>query len=149
MDPMTVLGNLGLGLATNAVYDFLKSRMLSPNPPTVSQLAAELQNVIDMNGVQVNAATVINALASDGIITIRQSHLHGSEGVTFGAVNGKAFFGDDSVSSTDKTAIHAQGMGSGIGIHGTGAVKQNPDGSISFHTGPDGSISFFVGSKKP
>ena len=149
MDPATVLGNLGLGLATNAVYDFLKSRMLSPNPPTVKQLAAELQNVIAMNGVQVTAATVIEALASNGIITIRQSHLHGSEGVTFGAVNGQAFFGDNSVSSTDKTAIHAQGMGSGIKIDGTGAVKQNPDGSISFHTGPGGSIGFFAGPKRP
>ncbi len=145
MEPMTILGNLGLGVATNAVYDFLKSRLLSFNPPTAEQLATELQNVIDLTGVKASAATVINALASHGIITIRQSQLHGPQGVIIGAVNGQAFFGDNSVSSTDKTAIHANGIGTGIKIQGTGAVKQNADGSISFHTGPDGSIGLFVG----
>lgn len=145
MEPLSILGNIGLGVAGNAVYEFLKARLNGPNPPTKEQLQTELQNVINMNGVQVSAATVIDSLASNGIITIRQSKLHGPDGVTIGAVNGYTFFGDNGVTSTDKTAIRSQGIGTGIGIQGTGAVKQNPNGSISFHTGPGGGISFFVG----
>lgn len=130
MDPISILSQLGLGVASNAIFDFLKSRLLSPTPGP--QLQAELQNIIDLNGVQMRAETVIEALARNGVIRIVNSSMHANESLSIGAQGGLAIWGDNSVASTDKTAIVA---GSGATIRATGNAKvvQHPDGSNYHH----------------
>ncbi|MDO9077424.1 MAG: hypothetical protein Q7U72_08240 [Brevundimonas sp.] len=133
MDPISILSGLGLGVAGNAVYDYLKARLTGPNPPTVEQLEQELQNIINVNGVTMQASTVIEALAKNGVITITRSHLNAPSSISIGAVNGRAYFGDNSSSTTATTAIHA-GEGASIQFSGNAKIVQAPDGSIRFYT---------------
>ena len=129
---LTVLAQLGLGVATNAVYDLLKGfagKQINPE-----QVAAEIQNRINMNGVSVRAETVISALAQNGLLVINQSHLHANESLIFGSTQGSAIFGNNSTMTTNKTGISA-GAGAFIESNGNAQIRHNPDGSISFHVG--------------
>lgn len=88
------------------------------------------------------AATVIDALARNGFIAIQGSHLHGPQGLAFGSTQGGAVAGDNTRLSTDRTAIDA-GAGAFVKTEGNAQIRQNQDGSISFHVGEgDSSISF-------
>ena len=83
-----------------------------------------------------HAETIISALAENGFISIRGSTLHANESLTFGSVMGGASVGHDSKLATDRTAIEAKGSAS-METVGNAQVRQNPDGSISFHVGTD------------
>lgn len=142
MDPLlNVLGQLGLGVATNAVYDLVKG--LVGKNASAQQVAQEIQNRIDMNGVSMRAETVINALVQSGLLVIQQSHLHANQGLAFGSVQGRAIVGNNSALTTNNTAITA-GSGAFMETNGNAQVRQNPDGSISFHVGEGGNINFKV-----
>lgn len=139
MDPLlNVLSQLGLGLATNAIYDLLKG--LAGKSVSTQQVAQEIQNRINMCGVSMRAETVINALAQSGLLVIQQSHLHANQGLTFGSVQGRAIVGNNSALTTNNTAITA-GSGAFMETNGNAQVRQNPDGSISFHVGESGNIA--------
>lgn len=142
MDPLlTTLSQLGLGLATNAIYDLLKG--LAGKSANTQQVAQEIQNRINMYGVSMSAETVINALAQNGFLVIQQSHLHGNQGLVFGSVQGGAVVGNNSALTTNNTAITA-GTSAFMETQGNTQVRQNPDGSISFHVGENGNINFKV-----
>lgn len=142
MDPLlNVLGQLGLGIATNAVYDLLK-RLTGMNAST-QQVAQEIQNQINMNGVSMHAETVINALVKGGFLVMQQSHLNANQGLVFVSVDGRAIVGSNSTLTTKNTAITA-GLGSFMETNGNAQVRQNPDGRISFHVGEGGNIDFKV-----
>jgi hypothetical protein len=139
MDIMTVLGQLGLGLATNAIYDLIKG--CAGKEVSVKDVEAAIQNQINMHGISMSAETVIRALSEKGFISIKGSHLHANESIIFGSVVGGASMGNNSKLTTNKTAIHASDNAS-MNTVGNAQVRQNPDGSISFHTGEGGSIDF-------
>lgn len=142
MDPLlNVLGQLGLGLATNVVYDLIKE--LAGKNASTQQAAQEIQNRINMYGVSMRAETVINALVQSGLLVIQQSHLHANQGLAFGSVQGRAIVGNNSALTTNNTAITA-GSGAFMETNGNAQVRQNPDGSISFHVGEGGNINFKV-----
>ncbi len=142
MDPLlSTLSQLGLGLATNAVYDLLRG--LAGKSANTQQVAQEIQSRINMYGVSMRAETVINALAQNGFLVIEQSHLHGNQGLVFGSVQGSAVVGNNSALTTNNTAITA-GSGAFMETQGNAQVRQNPDGSISFHVGENGNINFKV-----
>ena len=145
MDPvLTLLSQLGLGLATNAVYDLLKS--LADKPLEQKVLLEEIQNRINLNGVTMRAETVISALTQNGFLSIQRSHLYAPTGLVFGSQGGTAIAGNSTTLQTSKTSIVA-GQGASIQTQGNAQVRQNPDGSISFHTGGDGSIGIYTGGK--
>ena len=145
MDPLlNCLSQLGLGLATNAIYDLLKS--LASKPLEQKALLNQIQNRIDLNGVAMRAETVISALTQDGFLSIQGSHLYAQNSLVFGSQGGSAVAGNNSTLQTSKTSIVA-GQGASIKTQGNAQVRQNPDGSISFHTGGDGSIGFYTGGK--
>lgn len=134
MDPIiSVLSQLGLGVATNAIYDLVKARLSGPNPVSVEQLKLELQNVINMNGITLRADKLIEALATNGILQITNSHLHASERAVLGSNGGAAVFGHNSQSTTRTTAIQA-GPGAWIQFSGNAQIEQAEDGSIIFKT---------------
>ena len=129
---LAVLGQLGLGVASNAVYDLLR-RAASGGVPS-DRLAAEIDACITMHGVSVSATTVITALAERGFLSIRGSDLYASQAIVFGSVQGRATAADNTTLRTDKTAVQ---IGAGAAIHTTGnaQIRQHPDGSITFHVG--------------
>ena len=141
MDLLTVLNQIGLGLATSSIYDLLK--ILAVQDVTREELSTEIQNQINLHGIQMTAETVIQSLAEKGFISIRGSLLHANESLVFGSVEGGASVGHDSKLTTDKTAIEAKGNAS-METAGNARVQQNPNGSISFHVGEgeDDSIKF-------
>lgn len=142
MDPLfDLLGQLGLGLATNAIYDLLK--LTARGPADRQHLETQIENQIRLHGVTMKASTVIDAVAQRGFITIQGSHLYAPTALAFGSQVGGSVVGNNSTLRTDKTAITA-GAGAQMSTQGNAQVRQNPDGSISFHTGPDGSIAWHV-----
>ena len=93
------------------------------------------------------ASTVIDALARNGLLVIEGSRLHAPQALIFGSVSGSAIAGNNTRLSTDKTAIEAGG-GAFVQTQGNAQIRQNPDGSISFHVGEgSSSISFHVQKK--
>lgn len=96
-----------------------------------------------MHGVSMHAETVISALAQNGFLVIQQSHLHGNQGLTFGSVQGSAVVGNNSALTTNNTAITA-GSGAFLETQGNAQVRQNADGSISFHVGENGNVNFKI-----
>lgn len=140
MDPLlSILSQLGLGLATNAIYDLIKG--FAGKNASTQHVAQEIQNRINMYGVSMRAETVINALVQSDLLVIQQSHLHANQGLAFGSVQGRAMVGNNSALTTNNTAITA-GLGAFMETNGNAQVRQNPDGSISFHVGEGGNINF-------
>lgn len=145
MDPLlTLLGQLSLGLATNAIYDLLK--LTATSSVERKQLEQQIENQIRLHGMTMDAATVIDAVAQNGFVSIQGSRLYAPSGMTFGSQVGGAIVGNNSSLRTDKTAITA-GADAHMTTQGNAQVRQNPDGSISFHTGPDGSIGWHIKDK--
>jgi len=145
VDPLlNLLSQLSLGLATNAIYDLLKS--LPSKPLEQKALMGQIQNRIDLNGVIMRAETVISALTQNGFLSIQGLHLYAHDSLVFGSQGGSAIAGNNSTLQAAKTSIVA-GQGASIQTQGNAQVRQNPDGSISFHTGSDGAIGFYTGGK--
>jgi hypothetical protein len=133
MEPLlSLLSQLGLGLATNAIYDLLKGT--AKGPIDRESLAREVQNKIDLSGVKMRAETVITALAENGFLSIKGSHLYAAQSLVFGSTQGGAIVGDGSSLQTARTATVA-GPGAYVQTQGNAQISQNADGSISFHVG--------------
>lgn len=131
MDPLfSTLSQIGLGVATNAVYDFLKG--IVGKQIGKHQLVKELENRITMHGISVRTETIIRALAENGLLIIDQTHLHADQNIVFGSVQGRAVFGNNSTMTTNRTVITA-GAGAFIETNGNAQVRHNEDGSITFH----------------
>ena len=130
----SVFGELGVGIASSAAYDWLKGRFGTGQHISRADLERDLQAFLDVQGAKVRAATVIDMWATRGFLNISGSDLYAPDEITIGAGKGAAFsFGDGSKSETDRTGIVA---GRGARIAGSdAAVRQKPDGSISFHVG--------------
>ena len=131
-------------MATNAIYDLLKS--LAHKPVEQAALAVEIQSRINVTGVVMRAETVISALAQNGYLSLQGSHLFAPTALIFGSQTGGASAGNNTTLQTARTSIVA-GSGASIETQGNAQVRQNPDGSISFHTGEAGTISFKTGGK--
>jgi hypothetical protein len=62
MDPLIeVLSQLGLGIATNAIYDVLKAAIL--NRKNVAATEKLLDNELSAHGINVQASTIIKVMA--------------------------------------------------------------------------------------
>ena len=133
-----ILNQLSLGVASNAIYDYLKS-VLGKNP-SKQEVTDAIQNLINMNGIDIKADTVINALAENGFLLIENSRLHANETLVFGSVKGGAVISNGSQLSTDKSAT-VIGQGAAIRTSGNAFISHNADGSVSFHVGSDKKIN--------
>ena len=131
---LSLLGQLGLGLATNGIYDYLKS-CIGKNTTSL-ELETQIQNRIDMIGVQVNAGTIVRALAEKGYLNITNSHLYAVNSIAFGSTQGTAIIGDNSSLTTKNSAVHI-GKNASIQTSGNAQMIQHEDGSITFHVGKD------------
>jgi hypothetical protein len=146
---LAVLQNFGISVSASAFIEFLKAYFEARKISSTQEFAKCLHSFLKIHGVTVNAATVINAFAERGLLTIQGATLFAPDKITMGASQNATFiFGNDSVSRTNNTAIHAQGNAQIVGSNA--AIVQNPDGSVSFMVGssPDSGMSFYVGSDK-
>lgn len=133
----TTLASLGINVAGNAIYDFIKSCFQNKPKVDKQELEKMMQSFLEVHNTTVSAMTVINAFAEKGILLIQGSDLYAPDEITIGAGPGANFtFGNNSTSKTDKSRIVA---GTGAGIKG---------GNASVVQGHDGSIRFYVGKKK-
>ena len=133
MDPiLNLLSGLGLGLATNSIYDLLKA--FANKQINSQRLPNEVQNQINLHGLTMSAETVINALVQNGYLSIENSHLYASKALIFGSQQGGAVVGNSSSLRTDRTAI-TMGAGAFMQSQGNAQVRQNADGTITFHIG--------------
>lgn len=139
------LPSIAAGITSNAAYDFLKSKFAGKQAIPEPEFKQAISDFLVLHGVKANAETVMTLLAERGVLQVTNANLHAKNALEFGASgNGRFVVGHNTKTSTDKTAIHA---GQGAYITGqNAAVRQNPDGSISFHvgSGPGDSIQFFT-----
>lgn len=128
-----LLLQLGLGVTSNAIYDFLKSYFVK-NPKADSvQLKINLASFLDIKNANIAADKIINFLAQNGDIRIEGSNIYANDSIKmFSSQKTKFIFGNNSASETKNTKIE---VGNGAFIQGQGGagIKQNEDGSISFY----------------
>ena len=145
IDLAGVLSNLGLGVGANAIYDAIKNYITSSPDQSRQGLERVLQDAIRVTGQSIRASTIVDVLARSGAIEFHNSSVYAPQQISYVAQNGsRVTFGGTGRSETDKTAIVSSGRNAKIDIEGNGAVRQNADGSISFHTGPEGTIKFYT-----
>jgi hypothetical protein len=142
---LDLLSQMGLGLASNAVYDYLKTKIFSAYDSRAN-VEKEIQNIITMYGCNVRASTVVSALVNNGSLVIRDSSLHGPIGLTFGSFQGSAIAGSNTRLSTDKSSFEVGPMGH-FETNGNAQLRQNSDGSFHFNIG-DKSGSMSWGSER-
>jgi hypothetical protein len=129
-----IVQQLGLSLSASALYEIIKTQFSSTNTPTVDGLKTAIKNELEVSGISASADTVIEALAKSGILVIEGSTFYAPNSIIMGSKgSGEMTFGNNSTSRTDKTNIVA-GQGATIKTKGNAQVRQNPDGSITFHT---------------
>lgn len=142
MDPiLACLMQMGVGVASSAVYDCLKH--LSRKSTDRKTVESNVQNILKIQGIQMRASTIIDALIKDGYLVINNSDLYAPDSITFGTIQGTAIAGDSTRLHTDRTSIDA-GQGAFLKTTGNAQVRQNPDGSISFHVGENGGDSISI-----
>lgn len=132
----SVLSDLGVNLAANTVYDFLRSQFSSERKADLGTVQQRFESFLQVHGVSVSAATVISMLAKRGFLSIEGSFLYAPAQITMGAGPGAQFSsGKNSSSQTKNTAIKAVGHAYIKGSNA--AIVQDSDGSISFFVGND------------
>jgi hypothetical protein len=128
-----LLLQLGLGVASNAIYDFLKSYFQNTAPFTKETLKVDLASFLHVQGADIKAEKIIEFLAQNGDIKIEGSTIFAANSITMFSQKGtNLVFGNESTSSTEKTKIDT-GKGAFIQAQGGAGIKQNEDGSISFY----------------
>ncbi len=132
----TLLLSFGGSLAASAVHDWVKDHFGEGQRVSRDELERDLQAFLDLNGVKTEAATVINLWAKKGVLKVTGISFYAPDAITMGAGKGAKFsVGDGSTTETDRTKID---IGTGARIEGSdAAVKQNPDGSVTFHVGEE------------
>jgi len=118
--------SLGINLASNAIYDLLKST--TSKDELIDRIASQLS----ITDAKINAEKIIEFAAKNGDIIISGSSIAASNKITLNSNFGTKFcIKDNCVSQTSSTKIV---VGKDASIIGTGGAKivQNSDGSISF-----------------
>jgi hypothetical protein len=132
MDPLlSILANLGLGIAGNAIYDSIKA--LASKPASREELLHDIQNSLDLEGVHMHADDVISALVMEGCLRIDDSQIYAGNTLVFGASGGRATLCNNSSLRTNRTEIFVQGDGM---AKATGHSQIRLEGgNITFHVG--------------
>lgn len=127
-----LLLQLGLGITSNAIYEFLKNFFIKNPQADRSQLENALTSFLNIQNANIIADKIINFLAKNGDIRIEGTRIFANDSISmFSTKNTKFTFGNNSSSTTKNTKIEAGG-GAFIQGQGGAGIKQNEDGSISF-----------------
>ncbi len=129
-----LLLQLGLGIASNTMYDFLKDFFTKNYKPDRLQLQNKLASFLDVQNANIIADKIITFLAQNGDIRINGTSIYANDSISMSSTkNTKFTFGNNSSSTTKNTKIE---VGNGAFIQGQGCagIKQNDDGSINLFT---------------
>ena len=146
---LAVLQSFGISLSAGAFIEYLKATFANGNKQDLKEFTNSLKSFLELKGMNVEASTIIEAFAHEGLLNIEGTKLYAPDSISMGTFGEAIFiFGNNSVSETSKSKIEANGPASMTGKNS--GVVQNPDGSISFHVGSsEGShLSFNTGKKK-
>ena len=128
------LVSLGVSISSSAIYDLLKTLFSAKESVTSDEVTDSLNSFLEIHGASIHADKIIDVLAKNGDISIKGTMIYAAESIRMASSSNTAFeFGDGSSSATDKTRIDA-GKEAKIRGQGGAEVRQNDDGSISFHT---------------
>src|SRR5713101_7565633 len=86
-----VLANLGMGITSNAAYDYLKDKFKGRTEVSASELQGAIGDYLIINKVNADAGTVMEILAKQGVIQVTGSNLYEPLSLTMGAAKGAAF----------------------------------------------------------
>lgn len=127
-----LLLQLGLGVTSSAIYEFLKN-FFAKNPQADKfQFKNALSSFLNIQNANIIADKIIIFLAQNGDIRIEGTSIFANDSISmFSTKNTKFTFGNNSSSTTKSTKIEA-GKGTFIQGQGGAGIKQNEDGSISF-----------------
>jgi hypothetical protein len=129
-----LLLQLGLGVTSNFIYDVAKGYLVNNSNPSVSGLESEIASSLSIQGAEIHAHKIVEFLAQKGDIKIEGTRIYVTDSIVMASSHGTQFtFGNNSESSTKNTSISA-GEGAFIQGQGGAQIRQNDDGSISFHT---------------
>ena len=129
-----LLLQFGLGITSNAVYDFLKDFFTKNSKADRLQLQNRLVSFLNVQNANIIADKIITFLAQNGDIRIEGTSIYANDSISmFSSQNTKFTFGNNSSSTTKNTKIDA-GKDAFIQGQGGAGIKQNEDGSISFFT---------------
>lgn len=125
-----LLLQLGLNISASAIYDFIKNRVSSG--ASKDELQKDLASFLSINNAQIAAETIVEFLAQNGDIEIKGSKIFAKDSIVYSSAPMTKFTLADSTSHTNKTGIVVEGGAQIVG-QGGGQMRQNEDGSISFH----------------
>jgi len=124
-----LLISLGINLASDAIHDLVHQTSGSSQRQTEISLA----NLLSIEGAEVKAKTIIDFLATRGDIQIRDSRVFAQKAINYSSAPGTKFALQGSISQTSQTEIVTGNNAQVVG-QGGAQIRQNPDGSITFHT---------------
>lgn len=127
-----LLLSLGLNIASNAIYDFLKTTFSENKTLNENELKNKLSSHLNIQNSSIVADKIIEFLAKNGDIRIEGTNIYANDSISIlSSKDTKFIFGNNSSSATKNTRIDA-GHGAFIQGQGGAGMKQNEDGSISF-----------------
>jgi hypothetical protein len=129
-----ILSEAGIGISSNAAYDFLKRRFARRKTIHADELQDAIDAFLVVHGIHATASTIMELLAGRGLLQVTESRLYAPVALSISSAGGGTFVvGDNSRTSTDRTAVQA---GHGAYVVGRNAeIRQGADGSISFRVG--------------
>lgn len=127
-----LLLSLGLNIASNAIYDFLKTTFSENKTLNENELKNKLSSHLNIQNSSIVADKIIEFLAKNGDIRIEGTNIYANDSISIlSSKDTKFIFGNNSSSATKNTRIDA-GHGAFIQGQGGAGIKQTEDGSISF-----------------
>jgi hypothetical protein len=66
----TIVAQLGYGVASDAIYDYLKTKFEGRTQVATTELEGALNDYLILNGVHADASTIMTLLAERGVISV-------------------------------------------------------------------------------
>lgn len=128
------LVRIGASVSGRFLYDFLRQVFYKRENMTREEFEREIESFIKINGGNINSEKLIEFLASDGFIDIKNSRIYAKQNIFYqtGDCSG-IVLGSNTISSTDKSSIQI-GKGCSIVMGNNTSIVQG-NGNISFYTG--------------
>lgn len=126
-----MLAGIGVGIASNTIYDFVKSKVSLPPKELAKAIVTEFPQ-ISIDNAEIIATKAIHLAANGGNVVVNQSHITAGTSATISSAAGNSF----SVQNQSKISAKSSSInvGQGASIHGNGGavIHQDADGNITF-----------------
>lgn len=126
-----LLTSLGLNIASNAIYEFIKTFFAGKTNPTEEECKEALKAFLSIENAHIYSDKIIKFLAAKGDIIISGSSIFSGESITYESSSSTNFqIKNNTNSKTNHTSIE---IGSGASIKGAGGASiTQTDQGITF-----------------